>query len=114
MMTMTGLRHKYLRDADAGTEEVLGDLVPEGERWYVEMVNVYNDTSADSDCLVSIKTHATKFPVAYIENIGAEEWTRSLLRFWMFPEERLVFDWTDLSQGDRLLMVPVGHRRYTD
>lgn len=111
MDKILGHRHKHTKVVDATTYTLKGERCPERQRWYFETVTVKDDTTDNSNCLVSIERAGTDYPIFYFKDITNGEWEKKFMRLWIFPGERIVYTWSDMVSGDKIEMAEHGHRK---
>lgn len=114
MHKLNGHRHKHVEIATGTTLTLKGEPCPPDQLWYFETVTVYDDTTDNSNCLVSIKSGATYYPIFYFKDITSTEYAKKFMRLWIFPGEQIVYEWTDIISGDRLEMIEHGHTKIYD
>jgi hypothetical protein len=112
--TMGIWREPLIDVATATTASVDSDPVPPGERWYVQRVAVYNDTTDNADCLVSIWDGMKAHALYYFKNITVTEWASQAVECWLREGESLRFDWSGIVSGETLKMTVTGHKRLRD
>lgn len=109
-----GHRHRHTKTVSATTHTLKGERCPEDQKWYFETVTVKDDTTDNTNCLVSIVRAGTKYPIFWFKDITRTEWEKKSIGLWVFPGEYIQYDWTDMVSGDKIDMVEHGHRKIID
>ncbi len=113
MTNTIGVWRERLTSVASGTEHVQeSDKIPELEWRYLECVGIRNDTTVGSKCLAGIWDGAYLHTLYYFDNVGANVWTTVVRQLWLRPGERLRFEWSNITSGDRLDIHISGHRQY--
>jgi len=108
---LTGLRgmKEFINVSDPETH--YSGYVPEGERWFIERVGVFNDVTDDTECRIILETGGMSYPIVEFLNITVDIWEMKDIKLWLFPNERLAFKWSGITADDPLKMTWHGHRR---
>lgn len=107
----TGLRKHHKRVIASDPETFKLERVPEGEKWYIESVSAFNDTTDNSECLVGIEIAGSITPVKQFINLTIDLWFTKFMRVWLFPGERLVYVWSGVTAADDIQFSAIGHRK---
>jgi len=105
------IRHHYKKSIVADLDVFYSPYVPENERWWIESSSSMNDTTDNTECLISIERAGSLFPVVEHINLTVDLWGSKDLRLWLFPGERLAFTWINVIAADLVEFSCVGHRR---
>lgn len=106
-----GFRHRHYHTAVSTTDILDCKKVPEGERWYIESVTIFNDTTDNCNCLVGVLSGGSFTPVKYFVDVTYHVWETKFLSIWLFPGEQLEYQFTDIVVDDAIQVSGIGHRR---
>jgi len=108
--TCYALHERVVGDATATTLSTTSNRVPERETWLIQHIAVYNDTTDDAECQVSIDLSGFNHVIATTGPLAATEYYAIQLDLLLMPRDRLRFDWTSIASGDHLEMHITGIR----
>ena len=105
-------RLRLVATATAGIVD--GEIVLPIQRWYLQNVAVKNDTTANSDCILSVYDGSYSHVLYYFENLGSNVWSNVKISLWLMEMERIRLEWSSIISGDILDVHISGQKRFKE
>jgi len=106
------LRCRHKKVSTGITTTHYGNLVDDGERWYLAMLAFSCNTTDNADVVVSIDGHGYDHVISVQGNMQHAAWYAIQPQLWLEAGERLKFDWNDIVNGEVVQIHVTGHIQY--
>jgi hypothetical protein len=107
-----GWREPIDTKSEGTTHTERSEVVPEGQRWLLQRVAVKNDTTNGAACVVSIERGAYPYTIHPFTSLTNGVWSEEKIEEWLYPMERVRFDWSGVVATEGLHMHLLGSRRF--